>query len=86
LIDQSIRVLTKDGTCAIIFGSAGMAGFAKGVQEGLSTEGIANVPVINPSIVAWKIAEALADMRLSYHRRTYLAAPGKGSTDAVRRA
>ncbi|MDH4208245.1 MAG: aspartate/glutamate racemase family protein, partial [Anaerolineae bacterium] len=44
---------------------------------GLRKEGIADVPIIDPAIVALKVAEALADIGLSHSKRTYPIPPEK---------
>lgn len=77
LVEQSIRAVREDGAHVIILGCTGMAGLAKDVEEGLRDQGIADVPVIDPAILALKIAEALADMGLSHSKRTYPAVPQK---------
>ena len=77
IVEQSVRAVREDGAHLIIFGCTGMAGMAKDVEEGLRREGIADVPVIDPAILALKIAEALADMGLSHSKRTYPAPPEK---------
>lgn len=77
LVDQSVRAVTEDGAHVIILGCTGMAGLAKEVEQGLSKQGITDVPVIDPAILALKIAEALADMGLSHSKRTYPTPPEK---------
>jgi len=77
LVEQSVKAVREDGAHVIIFGCTGMAGLAKDVEEGLRKRGIADVPVIDPAILALKIAEALADMGLSHSKRTYPAPPEK---------
>jgi allantoin racemase len=77
LVDESVKAVREDGAHVIIFGCTGMAGLAKEVEEGLRKEGITDVPVIDPAILALKIAEALADMGLSHSKRTYPAPPEK---------
>jgi len=54
-----------------------MAGMARDVEEGLRQQGITDVPVIDPAKLAFKIAEALADMGLSHSKRTYPTPPQK---------
>lgn len=77
LIDQSIKAVMDDGTHVIIFGSTGKARLAKPMAQGLRKEGIDDVPVIDPTGLALKIAEALADMGLSHSKRTYPTPPEK---------
>jgi allantoin racemase len=77
LVDESVKAVREDGAHVIIFGCTGMAGLAEEVEEGLRENGITDVPVIDPAILALKIAEALADMGLSHSKRTYPAPPEK---------
>lgn len=77
LVDESGRAVREDGAHMIILGCTGMTGLAKEVEEGLAKQGIADVPVIDPAILALKIAEALADIGLSHSKRTYPAPPEK---------
>lgn len=77
LVRESVKAVREDGAHVIIFGCTGMAGLAKDVEEGLKKDGINDVPVIDPAILALKIAEALADMGLSHSKRTYPAPPEK---------
>lgn len=77
LVDESVKAVRDDGAHVIIFGCTGLAGLAKEVEEDLKKQGISDVPVIDPAIVALKIAEALVDMGLSHSKRTYPAPPEK---------
>ncbi len=77
LVRESIEAVKKDGAHVIILGCTGMAGLAAKVEEGLRGAGIVDVPVIDPAILALKVAEALADMGLSHSKRTYPAPPEK---------
>ena len=56
---------------------SGMTGMAGAVEEGLRERGIADVPVIDPALLAFKMAEALAGMGLSHSKRTYPTPPKK---------
>jgi len=77
LVDQSIRAVREEEAHVIILGCTGMAGMAIGVEEGLKKEGISDVPVIDPTTLSVKIAEALAHMGLSHSKRTYPPPPEK---------
>ena len=77
LVDQSVRAIREDGAHVIIFGCTGMAGMARGVQEGLKREGISDVPVIDPTTLSVKVAEALVDIGLAHSKRTYPPPPEK---------
>ncbi|MDH4209556.1 MAG: aspartate/glutamate racemase family protein, partial [Anaerolineae bacterium] len=77
LVEQSLRAIRQDGAHVIIFGCTAMTGLAEEVKNGLRKEGIADVPIIDPAIVALKVAEALADIGLSHSKRTYPIPPEK---------
>jgi allantoin racemase len=77
LVEQSVNAVIEDGAHVIIFGCTGMAGMAQAVEEGLRERGITDVPVIDPAKLAFKMAEALADMGLSHSKRTYPTPPKK---------
>jgi allantoin racemase len=77
LTEQSVMAVREDGAHLIVFGCTGMIGLADDVKEGLENRGIADVPVIDPAILALKVAEAFADMGLSHSKRTYPAPPEK---------
>jgi allantoin racemase len=77
LIEQSALAVREDGAHAIVFGCTGMAGLADAVQSGLEALGISDVPLIDPAIVAVKVAEALVDLGLSHSKKTYPTPPQK---------
>ncbi len=77
LVEESVKAVRDDGAHVIIFGCTGMAGLAQKVEEGLRQNGITDVRVIDPAVLAVKMAEALADMGLSHSKRTYPAPPEK---------
>jgi allantoin racemase len=77
LVDQSARAVREDGAHLIIFGCTGMVGLAQEVEEGLGEIGFGDVPVLDPAILALKVAEALADTGLSHSKRTYALPPQK---------
>lgn len=77
LVEQSCRAVRQDGAHVIIFGCTAMTGLAEQIESGLRQQGIADVPIVDPAIVALKIAEALADIGLSHSKRTYPAPPEK---------
>jgi allantoin racemase len=77
LIEQSVKAVREDGAHVIIFGCTGMIGLAGEVKKGLVEQGIVDVPVIDPGILAVKVAEALADLGLSHSKRTYPTPPEK---------
>lgn len=61
----------EDGASAIILGCTGMVGMAAELQS------ILNVPVIDPAIASLKLAECLADMRISHSKLAYPEPPTK---------
>ena len=77
LVEQSVVAVREDGAHLIVFGCTGMIGLAGEVEKGLVVQGIADVPVIDPGILAIKFAEALADIGVSHSKRTYPHPPEK---------
>jgi allantoin racemase len=75
LLEQSFKAVRDDGAHLLILGCTGMTGLARSLEEGLQKEGIRDVPVIDPVILALKVAEALAEMGLSHSKRSYPAPP-----------
>ena len=54
-----------------------MIGLAHDVRKGLENQGIVDVPVVDPALIAFNMAEALAGMGLAHSKRTYPAPPKK---------
>lgn len=77
LVDQSLQAVREDGAHVIILGCTGMAGIAMALAERLEKEGINDVPVIDPTTLAVKMAEAMVDVGLSHSKRTYPPPPDK---------
>jgi allantoin racemase len=77
LVQQALKAVRDDGAQVIILGCTGMAGLARDVEDGLRGLGVADVPVIDPGMLAFKFAEALADMGLSHSKRSYPQPPQK---------
>ena len=77
LVEQSVKAVREDGAHVIMFGCTGMVGLAQAVEDRMRREGISAVPVIDPPVLAVKIAEALAEMGLTHSKRTYPAPPAK---------
>lgn len=63
------RQAVEDGAEVIILGCAGMAGYAPEIESQL------NIKVIDPSAVALKLAEALADFGLTHSKAGLFAKP-----------
>jgi allantoin racemase len=76
LVEQSVKAVLEDGAHIIVFGCTGMSGLAKEVEQALAEQGYA-APVVDPSLAALKLAEALVGMGLSHSKRTYPPPPPK---------
>ncbi len=76
LYHTSVQAIEEDGAHVIVLGCTGMAGIASQVGKRLAKDDY-HVPVIDPGIVALKLAEALVDMKLSHSKRTYPKPPDK---------
>lgn len=70
---QPLEAVREVGARLITSGCKGMAGLAGQVEEGLRENGIGDVQVLDPAVVAAKVVEALADMGLFHRKRTYPA-------------
>jgi allantoin racemase len=77
LVEQSLMAVREDRAHLIVFGCTGMIGLGPEVLKGLAGHGIRDVPVIDPAILAVKVAEALVDIGLSHSKRTYPHPPPK---------
>lgn len=71
LADESVKAIVDDGAHAIVFGCTGMRGCAAGLKATLAERGYPGIPVIDPVVAAFKIAEALVDLGLTPSQRTY---------------
>ena len=69
LIEVAKLAVEKDGAEVIIMGCAGMAGYAPEIEQTL------NIKVLDPSAVALKTAEAMADLGLSHSKAGLFATP-----------
>lgn len=77
LVIESARAVSEDGAHLIILGCTGMAGMVQGLHGGLEAHGIKDVPIIDPTALAVKMAEAMVDLNLTHSKRTYPAPPKK---------
>ncbi len=77
LVEESIKAVEEDGAHAIVFGCTGMKGCAAGLKAGLEAQGYGYIPVIDPVIAAFKLAEAVVDLGLTHSKRTYPHPPEK---------
>ncbi len=71
LADESVKAVEEDGAHAIVFGCTGMRGCAAGLRATLAERGYPGIPVIDPVVAAFKVAEALVDLGLTPSQRTY---------------
>ena len=79
LTKESVKAIEDDGAHVIVLGCTGMAGLADQVKHGLANQGY-SIPVLDPLIVALKLAEILVDMKISHSRLTYPIPPEKERT------
>ena len=77
LVEQSVKAVTEDGAHVIVFGCTGFTGLSGKVEEGLGERDIVGVPVIDPAVLAVKVAEVFVALGLSHSKRTYPAPPEK---------
>jgi allantoin racemase len=68
---ESVKAIEEDGAHAILFGCTGMRGCAEGLRVALAERGYPGIPVIDPVMAAFKVAEALVDLGLTPSKRTY---------------
>jgi allantoin racemase len=68
-LDLARRALAEDGAEVIILGCAGLAGYARDLEKELGA------PVLDPTAVAFKVAEALADLGVRHSKFRRFAAP-----------
>lgn len=73
LLEESVKAIEQDGAHAIVFGCTGMRGCADALRAGLAERGHGDVPVIDPVVAAFKLAEAIVDLGLTHSKRTYPA-------------
>lgn len=71
LTEESVKAIEDDGAHAIVFGCTGMRGCADALRERLEARGYAGIPVIDPVVATFKVAEALVDLGLAPSTRTY---------------
>jgi allantoin racemase len=71
LADEAVKAVEEDGAHVIVFGCTGMRGCAAGLRADLAARGYPGIPVIDPVIAAFKLAEALVDLGLAPSKRTY---------------
>jgi allantoin racemase len=69
VLEVAQKAVEEDGAEVIILGCAGMAGYGEEIEKKL------RVKVLDPSAVALKIAEAIADLGLMHSKRALFATP-----------
>ena len=69
VLEVAKKAVDEDGTEVIILGCAGMAGYAQEIERKLK------VKVLDPTGVALKVAEAIADLRLMHSKIGLFATP-----------
>jgi len=74
-VNTAELAVCEDGAGAIILGCTMMAEMAEEIQAGLSQRGI-EVPLLNPPLVALRLAESMIALKLSHSQRTF-ASPGE---------
>jgi allantoin racemase len=80
LADEAVKAVEEDGAHVIVFGCTGMRGCAAGLRADLAARGYQGIPVIDPVIAAFKMAEALVDLGLTPSKRTYTTPRNKALT------
>lgn len=76
LVSESMRALDEDRAYGIILGCTALSGMGRVVQGALYQQGY-DVPVIDPTPTAIKVAAALADAGLSHSKLAYPFPPEK---------
>ncbi|MCX6432315.1 MAG: aspartate/glutamate racemase family protein [Actinobacteria bacterium] len=71
LCAQALLAVEVDGAHSIILGCTGMMGWAERIGDHLAVHGHEGIPVLDPVVTAFKVAEALVDLGLTPSRRTY---------------
>ena len=69
VLEVAQKAVEEDGAEVIILGCAGMAGYAEEIEKKL------RVKILDPSAVALKVAEAMADLGLTQSKRGLFATP-----------
>lgn len=69
VLEVAQKAVEEDGAEVIILGCAGMAGYAEEIERKL------RVKVLDPSAVALKVAEAMADLGLTQSKRGLFSTP-----------
>ncbi|NPA90951.1 MAG: hydrogenase expression protein HupH [Chloroflexi bacterium] len=76
LADVSERAVREDGAHVIVPGCTGLGGLAARIQAALRDRGL-DVPVLDPPLVAMKLAESLVTLGYAHSKVSYPAPPDK---------
>ncbi len=76
LVDVGERAVREDGAHVIVPGCTGLGGLARSIEAGLRERGL-DVPVLDPPLVAMKLAEALVTLGYSHSKVSYPRPPEK---------
>jgi len=76
LVSTSIQTLEEDNAYTIILGCTALSGMGRAVQEQLFQRGY-DVPVVDPTLTAIKVAAALVNLGLSHSKLAYPFPPEK---------
>ena len=79
LAEVAVRAVEEDGADAIIFGCTRMLGCADAVRAGLLAKGY-DIPVIDPVLLAVRMAAALIESGVSHSKIIYEKPPIKPVT------
>jgi len=79
LTEESVKAIEDDGAHVIVLGCTGMQGLAEQVKHELTNQAY-DIPVLDPAIIALKLAEILVDMKTSHSKLTYPQPPEKERT------
>ena len=69
ILEVSRKAVEEDGAEVIVLGCAGMVGYAKAAAQKL------NIVVIDPTSVAFKVVEAMAEIDIVQSKRAFYAEP-----------
>jgi allantoin racemase len=76
LVSESIQALQTDDAYVVILGCTALSGMGKAVQAELCRRGY-DVPIVDPTLTAIKVAAALVDVGLSHSKLAYPVPPKK---------
>ncbi len=71
ILQVACKAVEEDGAEVIILGCAGMAGYGAEIEKKL------RIKVLDPAAIGLKVAEAMADLKLTHSKRGLFARPPK---------